>query len=198
MQLVAGISSLDIPGLLAAARRRIVLHAAVYTPFAASKPHCDALAEALACPEFTRLDIIALAPEQETGWNTDFLPALRFGAAKEDVKEEISASTVFADGLVAAYPGKVRVHPATIIPCFPVLIIDDTIIFGQYAHASVYAPQGYWGVVTADVETLFDRAAEGNPPADANTETLAAYRIISECFQAMHPSTTQRHGSYDR
>lgn len=191
MQLVAGIASLDIPQRFANARRRILLHAAVYGPFASSASHSNALAQALDCPSFERLDIIALSPDNDEAWDSAFLSALRFGTSLREIKDEVVSSWAYLKQLAASHPGKVHLHPASQLPCFPTLIIDDTIIFGQYAHAIPHAPQGFWNIVTADVEKMIKWAIQGHAPVDATAEELAAYRIINDCFQAMQPTTAQ-------
>ena len=185
MKIVIGIDQLDTPSLFAASRRRIILHAAVYGAFARSQPHREGLEAALSKPEFEQLDIIVLEPDNDQGWVRPFLDALRFGISTQAADDEVALSHRFMTELAQRYPDKVRLHPARRLPCVPVVIVDDTIIFGQYAHAGVHAPQGFWGMIHADVPTLLQWTRAGKPPRHAGDEEIAAFRLVNECARAM-------------
>ena len=185
MKIVTGIDQLDTPALFAASRRRIILHAAVYGAFARSQPHREGLETALARPGFERLDIIVLEPDNRAAWVRPFLDSLRFGISTHATDDEVSLSYRFMTELAERYPDKVRLHPARRLPCLPIIIADDTIVFGQYAHANVHAPQGFWGMTTADVRTLLQWTARGRPPATASGEQVASFRLVNECARAM-------------
>lgn len=185
MKLVAGIDHLDTPSLFAASTRRIILHAAVYGSFVRSQPHREGLESALAKPEFQRLDIIVLEPGSEVPWVRPFLDALRFGISTHATDDEVNLSHHYMAELAVRYPDKVRVHPARRLPCLPIIIADNTIIFGQYAHAGIHAPQGFWGMIQADVPTLLQWTAAGKPPPHATGEEMAAFRLVNECARAM-------------
>lgn len=185
MKLVADINALDTPGLFAASERRIILHAAVYGAFARSRPHRHGLETALAKPGFERLDIIVLEPGCCEPWVRPFLEALRFGISRQAADDEVAASHAFVSGLASRHPGLVRLHPARRLPCLPILVIDDTVVFGQYVHAGVHAPQGFWGMIRTDVQRLLGWADTGKPPASASREEVAAFRLVNECVRAM-------------
>ena len=185
MKIVTGIDHLDTPSLFAAARRRIILHAAVYGGFARSRPHREGLEAALSKPEFERLDIIVIEPGCAEPWVRPFLDALRFGISTQAADDEVTLSHRFMSELAERHPDKVRLHPARRLPCLPVVIADDTIVFGQYAHAGVHAPQGFWGMIQADVRTLLAWTSAGKPPHSAGDEEVAAFRLVNECARAM-------------
>lgn len=183
MRVVAGIDALDLPSLFAKARKRIVLHAAIYGPFADSAPHRTGLETALAKESFKRLDIVALGCA--TPWASPFMHALRFDEDETRHRRIIAESRQFLDTLTTGYPEKVRVYAVSTFPCLPILIIDNTILSGQYAHCEAYAAHGLWSVLEADVDTLFDWAENGGLPKNASAEAIAAYRLVSECHHAM-------------
>jgi len=183
MELFAGIEPLNLPSRFAAANRRIVLHAAIYGPFADSQPHRDGLAAALTKSTFEALDVIAM--DEDEPWTGHFLHALRFGQSSEAQIGAVEASRNFLEILRTNSAGKIRIHGQRTIPCLPIVIIDDTIIFGQYAHCGEFAAAGFWGMIEADVETLFQWAATGSAPADASKTDIAAYRLVCECHTAM-------------
>lgn len=185
MKIVTGIDQLDTPTMFSTARRRIILHAAVYGAFARSQPHREGLESALSKPGFERLDIVVLEPDNDQGWVRPFLDALRFGISTQAADDEVALSYRFMIELAARYPEKVRLHPARRLPCLPVVIVDDVIIFGQYAHAGSHAPQGFWGMIHADVPTLLQWTRAGKPPPHASDEEIAAFRLVHECARAM-------------
>ncbi|WP_319542990.1 hypothetical protein [uncultured Pseudodesulfovibrio sp.] len=184
MKLTANIESLGIPELFGNATKRILLHAAVYGPFAQSRPHKSGLTKALARKSFERLNIIALTAGHPQSYRNHFLEILRTGASKETQMDTVHASDAFLEKLKATYPAKVFIHPQTTAPCQPIIIVDNTIIFGQYAHCTTYAAHGFWGIIHTDVDKLL-RWSEGNIPAEATDEEIAAYRLVCECRHAM-------------
>ncbi len=185
MKLVCGVGELGIPSMFAKAKRRIVLHAAVYGPFSKSKVHIQGLEKALLRTGFSRLDVIAVQSGDANKWDESFLSALRFGISRQSVMDELELSQSFLYELAERYPEKVNVYPASNLPCLPLVIVDDTICFGQYAHACFHAPEGFWGCVEADVETLFSWAESGNVPQGISGDEVAAFRLVSECSRAM-------------
>lgn len=187
MRLVAGIETLDLPSLFSEASKRIVLHAAIYGPFAESTPHREALETALGRDLFERLDVIAL--ECSTPWASPFMHALRFDEDETQHRRIINKSNQLLNDLSDRFPGKVRIHAMTSFPCLPIVIIDNTILSGQYAHCEAYAAHGLWSVLEADVDTLFDWAENGGMPTNVPPETMAAYRLVSECHHAMKGET---------
>jgi hypothetical protein len=187
MKLCAGIEALNLPALFATSRKHIILHVAVYGAFARSRPHRRGLEAALERPGFEGLDAVVLEPGCCAGWNRPFLEALRFGISSQAADDEVALSRRFMAELARRHPGKVRLHPARRLPCLPVVIVDDAIAFGQYAHAGAHAPQGFWGLLDADVGMLLRWAERGRPPEQATPEDVAAFRLVNECVRHMHP-----------
>ncbi|OEU65117.1 MAG: hypothetical protein BA863_06640 [Desulfovibrio sp. S3730MH75] len=185
MKLFAGTGELNIPDLFSSASRRIILNGAIYGPFAKSERHMAGLTTALARPKFRRLDIIAVEPELDFSWKKSFLEALRFGISCQAVEDEIKTSYSFLTSLADKYPSKVKLHLARKLQCLPVVVVDDIICFGQYAHAEPHAPAGFWGMVEADVEKLLEWTKSGQPSPSATEKEIAAFRLINECARLM-------------
>lgn len=188
MKLFAGTEELNIPDLFSAASRRIILNGAVYGPFAKSERHMAGLATALSKPDFKKLDIIAIDPALNLSWRKSFLEALRFGISRQSSEDEVRISYSFMTGIAEKYPSKVELHPVRKWPNLPIVIVDDTICFGQYAYAEQHAPQGFWGMVEADVEKLFEWTKSGQTPSASTKEEIAAFRLINECAKLMNIS----------
>lgn len=185
MKMVAGVGELDFPALFKSAKRRIILHAAIYGPFSKSEVSRQALEYALENSDFLQLDIIALHPDNKSGWVALFMQALRSGFSEEELEGELTLSQNFIEDLAQKHPEKVLLHPLLEQPFQPIVIVDNVICFGQYAHASVPAPEGFWAMVEVDVEKLFSWLAVRDVPPEATAENIAAFRMISECARAM-------------
>ncbi|SME88159.1 hypothetical protein [Desulfovibrio gilichinskyi] len=188
MKLFAGTEELNIPELFSAASRRIILNGAVYGPFAKSARHMAGLETALTKKEFRQLDIIAINPALDLNWKKYFLEILRFGISRQSIEDEVEISYSFIAGIAEKYPAKVKLHPVRKWPNLPLVIVDDTLCFGQYAYAAQHAPQGFWGMVEADVEKMFEWTKSGRPPANSTKEEIAAFRLINECAKLMNIS----------
>ncbi len=180
-----GIHTVSLPQALAEARKRIILNLALYDRFARSPDLCDALSCALGQPGFGRLSIITIPFISRKAWLDEFLQLLRPGQGIAETEHEFAASRDFIVRLAVRHEGLVEVYETRALPCVPCIIIDDRIIFGHYAHATVPAEQGYWFSVNAPVDELLMWAASGRPAVDATPRQLAAYRFVSDCHNAM-------------
>jgi hypothetical protein len=218
MLAVPGIAALGVPDALAAARRRIILHAAVYGNFASSPRHAAAFDAVLAAPEFQGLDIIHIAPEAfgkaadacgavggegstralsgsaPTNDAPDAARILRHDWSAQAMRGHADASLDFVRTLAARHPGRVRIHMTPHLGLFPALVIDDSLFFGHYAHAPVPAPDGYWFHVTTDTALLDAWLDADHIPDDATADQRAALRILAECRHAMASATTLHTG----
>ncbi|WP_291329817.1 hypothetical protein [Desulfovibrio sp. UCD-KL4C] len=186
MKLFAGTKELNIPDLFSAASRRIILNGAIYGPFTKSERHMTGLNKALAKEQFKQLDIIAIKPKLDFSWRKSFLEALRFGISRQSIEDEIKNSYSLMAGIADKHPAKVQLHPVRKLPSLPIVVVDDTICFGQYALAENHAPQGFWGMVEADVEKLLEWTKSGKTPSNSTKNEVAAFRLINECARLMN------------
>ncbi|GAB7021893.1 hypothetical protein [Salidesulfovibrio brasiliensis] len=189
--ILAGIRNMNVPALIRSARSRVILHAAVYAPFAASARHCAAIREYLGRPGTNGMDVITL-PRTVEPWSQRFLHILRDRATEAEARRELSDSWRFLDELREGCPARLRIHELEEAPCFPALIVDDTILFGQYANASIPAPLGIWVRLQADVERLMGWSITG-VPENASEFDVAAYRVVEDCVRAMQSGENREH-----
>lgn len=180
-----GIHTASLPQVFAEAERRIILHAAVYSRFAESQAHREGIVAALAKPGFRKLQAITLPFTAAKGWKQEFWEILRPGAPRDVLEQECTTSRNFLIKLAGAQEGRVEIYETRAMPCMPVVIVDDRIFFGHYAHSDVLAPEGYWFGVHAPVEQLITYATIGGLPADAAPRLKASYRFVAECLHAM-------------
>ncbi len=188
MKLVTGLGSLTLPERFYNAEKRIVMHAAIYGPFGQAEHYKNGLLNALGKVSFERLDVIALTATSPQPLKHQFLELLRPGCSENQQEKELSDSDAFLRMMKDSAPQKVQIHPLHMSSCQPILIIDNTLLFGQYAMSEKRAAEGFWGIVETDMEKLF-MLAESNKSSDGLDEKeTAAYRLVCECCGAMSES----------
>ncbi len=180
-----GIHTASLPFVFAEAHRHIILHAALYSAFARSAQHIEALGTALSKPGFQKLHAVTLPFDHKTHWKADFLHALRPDRSPAQLEHEFNESRDFLVRLAARYEGLVALYETHAIPCAPIIIVDDNILFGHYAHGPIPAAEGYWFSLTAPVDTLFQWLHDGTIPPDATPTQRASLRFVADCEYAM-------------
>lgn len=179
-----GIHTASLPQSLAAAKHRIILHTAMYDGLAEPELF-GALSQALRQSDFEKLSIITVPFISRKQWLDEFLGLLRPERSIAEIEHLFNASRDAIVRLAVRHEGLVEVFETQAIPCMPCIIIDDTIIFGHYAHGSVSLDSGYWFSVTGPVDDLFAWAAAGGPPEHATPRQKASYRFVADCYYAM-------------
>ncbi len=203
-----GIESANLASLISRARTRIILHAAVYSPFAASPEMRNALESVLGRARSNdgfrgvhciSLDSTLLEESHDSppaAWVSDFLAMLRPGVPREAVRREFALSDAYITRLTSEHRGDVCHYVTRTRPAAPIVIIDGTILCGHYLHSAYAAPHGCWFVQQAPVEYLLACAAACTPPTA--THLRGAYRLVEECRHAMQGSlrVTDRHAGH--
>ena len=164
-----------MPSRLAEARKWIILHAAVYANFAKSSRYSLALRRVLAEQKLGRLDII------RSPYSPEIARLIRYGRPESEVRKEFQESDAFLASLKEDFPGIIRIHDCAELPALPVIVVDDSLYFGQYARCPIFAPDGYWFENQADIFELFSWSKSGEIPDNATPEQLAVFRIVYEC-----------------
>lgn len=179
-------SSLHTYKTIAKARNRIVLHAAFYPTYASTADYSSALRAVLAKPSFGKLEVFLLS--LEPGWSKEFVNILRWNYSIVQFKNELTASRNFFKSLRDDYPDKVILYETPLLPLFPLVIIDNIICVGHYAHSRVPAPDGYWLRIKADVDELIKWVGYQSIPVEPTNRIVAAYRFVAEYVNARSES----------
>lgn len=186
MKLYAGLKSLELSKRFYAAEKRIIMHAAIYGPFGQSSPVKDGLFNALGKDSFEKIDVIALDLSSPIALQSQFFEFLRPGSSQSLRKKDLADSGAFLRILKSRNPEKVQIHPLRHLSYQPIIIIDDTLIFGQYAVCGKLAANGYWGTVTVDMAKLFSLAQQEHVSDEIDETESAAYRMVCECLRSMN------------
>lgn len=177
-------SSLHTYKVLAKAKNRIVLHAAFYPTYASTADYSSALRAALAKPSFGKLEVFLLSLNPIATWIPEFVRILRWNYSVDDFRSELTASRIFFQRLRDDYPDKVVLYETQLLPCFPLVIIDNIIYVGHYAHSKEPAPNGYWLKIKADVDKLVQWVDYPSLPIKPTNRSVAAYRFVAEYVNA--------------
>lgn len=189
--ITAGVQALNLGAAFAGARRHILLSAPPYGAFAASGDIREALESVLSHPRGPSLTAVDLPDPEGRPWMEELRNLLRPGGSVRDFRRELDESRLFLRELSRRFPGRVFVRQMRTRPCLPVIIVDDSIFFGHFAHGPVMTPEGFWCCVTAPVGPLFAHAAAGTAPDALMPENRAAFRIVSECVHTLRQAVNQ-------
>ena len=72
------------------------------------------------------------------------------------------------------------------LPLFPVILVDDTLIVGHYAHSSTIAPNGLWLTIhNPKISGMYEALTERRlDVARLTDEEKAILRYVEECVPA--------------
>lgn len=136
--------SLHTPAKMKKAQNYILLHAAFYPKYGSLTEYSDAIYGAL--KKNPQLEIRVIITDIKEQWATEFGNILRpyFENDLGEFKKAIDTSIAFFRKIKKDYPSRVQIVASKALPMAPIVIIDNEILVGHYAHATTMAPDGYW------------------------------------------------------
>ena len=136
--------AIGVPQLLRQACQHIVFHAAYYPNYAVGSQSEDVKEALRQHPDLT-LTVIHTDIEHAP-WADEFAHSLRTGfKTKEDFEPYMNLSRRFFADLQKEYGStRVQLYNNARLPFFPIILIDDTLIIGHYAHSRIIPPHGLW------------------------------------------------------
>lgn len=183
-------STLQTWKVIAGCGSRILLHAAFYPTYSNTADYDAAFRGALRKESFGRLEVLLV--DEDAVWLPEFVKVLRPQYTVDQFRRELESSRDFFLSLKRDYPNKVVVYKTKTLPLVPMVVIDNLICVGHYAHSSVLTPDGYWLRLKSDVRDLLDWEEHGTAPIGSKTRKLACYRFIAEFVQARKEATELR------
>ena len=136
--------SIGVPQLLRQACQHIVFDAAYYPNYAVGSQSEDVKEALRQHPDLT-LTVIHTDIEHAP-WADEFAHSLRTGfKTKEDFEPYMNLSRRFFADLQKEYGStRVQLYNSARLPFFPVILIDDTLVIGHYAHSRIIPHHGLW------------------------------------------------------
>lgn len=172
--------AVGVPELIRQARRHIVLHAAFYPKYGFDNQGDDV---SKAMSKNPNLRLTAIFTDLKAPWVDEFAVTLRDYFADEG--KFASHLNITKDHFIRLRNqfGAKRVHisDTTRLPLFPVLLIDDTLIIGHYAHSSVIPPNGLWFTIQhPKLSSMYECLLAGGTPDCDTSEEMALLRYVEE------------------
>lgn len=136
-------SSLNIPKIINKSESFILLHAAFYPQYSLNDSYSIAIRSAL--HKNSSLKMKAITTDSKATWAKEFAKCLRneYGSL-EQFNKAIEASNVFFKQIATEHPQNVELVYSAALPFCPIVVIDDNLFVGSYAHSHIIAPEGYW------------------------------------------------------
>ncbi|SIO08439.1 hypothetical protein [Halodesulfovibrio marinisediminis] len=152
VEVYAGASALSFDSYFSGAERRILLHAAIYNRFADNPAVSSALETALS--RGVQVEVVILPVWRDIVWMDAACHLVRPEGERSDMLIKANVSRELFGCLAKKYPQQLTMYEALTFPALPLVVVDNVILYGQYAHSQVLAPEGFWTKVHAPVELL--------------------------------------------
>lgn len=136
-------NSLNAPLLIRSATKHIVFHASFYPKYAEDGDYSNAITSAMDSNKDLKLYVIITSPE--ACWFSELGISLRMEHDNIDLyRQKIITSEMFFKALEKRYNDRVFICLSDFLPFFPMIIIDDIILKGDYSHSEIIPPASLW------------------------------------------------------
>jgi hypothetical protein len=172
--------AVGVPELIRKARRHIVLHAAFYPKYGFDNQGDDVSKSMEKNPS---LRLTAIFTDVNAQWVDEFAFTLRdyFGEKGEFAKHLDVTKQHFIRLRKKFGTERVHIYDTARLPLFPIILIDDTIIVGHYAHSSVIPPNGLWfTIMHPKISSMYESLLAGSMPDCDTPEESAILRYLEE------------------
>lgn len=171
--------AVDVPSLINHARHQIVLHAAYYPKYGVDDQG-EYILQAMR--QNPKLHLTAIFTDPESPWLEEFSHTLRTHFTEDLFVTQLEASKQLFIHCQKEFGSKrVRVCDTSLLPMMPLIMIDDTLIIGHYAHSQIKPPHGLWFTIKhPKILSMYMTLLAGGIP-DCNTvEERAILRYVEE------------------
>ena len=178
--------AIGVSRLLRQAKKYIVLHAAFYPKYADGEQGDDIKKVMV---ENQDLQLKVIFTDLNAPWVNEFAVLLRDRFAdiklfEKEISDDIDDfvrlqkdSDIGRDRVSICYSAR--------LPMFPVILIDDTLIVGHYAHSLEIAPNGLWLTIQhPDIPLMYKSLLDGDRPKCNTPEERAILRYVEELVSA--------------
>ena len=177
--------AIGVGELIRQARYYIVLHAAYYPKYGFDNLD-DSISKAMAKEENSNLRLTAIFTDVNAPWVDEFSVTLRdYFAEKGEFAKRLNITKDYFIRLYNKYGAKrVQIYDTAQLPFFPVILIDDTLIVGHYAHSSVIPPDGLWFTIKhPKILSMYECLRAGGDPECNTPEERAIFRYLEELIR---------------
>lgn len=192
-QLFVKHDTIGVPQLLRQARQHIVFHAAYYPKYAVDSQSEDVKEALRQHPDLT-LTVIHTDIEHAS-WADEFAYSLRTSfKTKEDFEPYLNISRKFFADLQKEYgPSRVQLYNTARLPFFPVILIDDTLVIGHYAHSRIIPPHGLWLTIQhPSIPVMYATLLLGRTPVCHTGDEEVLLHYLEELVPQLHPNDNEQ------
>ncbi len=192
-QLFVKHDTIGVPQLLRQARQHIVFHAAYYPKYAVDSQSEDVKEALRQHPDLT-LTVIHTDIEHAP-WANEFAYSLRTSfKTKEDFEPYLNISRKFFADLQKEYgPSRVQLYNTARLPFFPVILIDDTLVIGHYAHSRIIPPHGLWLTIQhPSIPAMYATLLLGRTPVCHTDDEEVLLHYLEELVPQLHPNSNEQ------
>ena len=192
-QLFVKHDTIGVPQLLRQARQHIVFHAAYYPKYAVDGQSEDVKEALRQHPDLT-LTVIHTDIEHAP-WANEFAYSLRTSfKTKEDFEPYLNISRKFFADLQKEYgPSRVQLYKTARLPFFPVILIDDTLVIGHYAHSRIIPPHGLWLTIQhPSIPAMYATLLLGRTPVCHTDDEEVLLHYLEELVPQLHPNSNEQ------
>ena len=172
--------NVGVPDMIRKARHHIVLHAAFYPKYGFDNQGDD-VSNAMA--KNANLRLTAIFTDFKAPWVEEFAVTLRdYFAEKGKFAQHLDITKDYFVHLRNQFgPKRVHICDTARLPMFPIILIDDTIIVGHYAHSGVIPPNGLWfSIKHPKIPAMYESLLAGSAPECETPEESAIIRYLEE------------------
>lgn len=172
--------AVNVPALISNAKHIIVLHAAFYPKYGLDSQGED-LRKALEGNPSLKLTVI-FTDAKKASWSDEFAVSLRdYFLGRDKFEESVRMTKEYFINLRDKIDSeRVSILDTARLPFFPMILIDNTIIVGHYAHSKIIPPLGFWFTITyPKIHTMYESLLYGRTP-ECNREEEAILRYLEE------------------
>ena len=174
--------AIGVSRLLRQAKKYIVLHAAFYPKYADGEQGDDIKKVMV---ENHDLQLKVIFTDLNAPWVNEFAVLLRDRFADIKLFEKEISDDIDDFVRLQKNPDigrdRVEICYSARLPMFPVILIDDTLIVGHYAHSREIAPNGLWVTIQhPNISLMYKSLLDGDRPKCNTPEERAILRYVEE------------------
>ena len=172
--------AVGVPTMMLQAHRHIVLHAAYYPKYGMDQ---QGMTLWRAMKHNPLLHLTAIFTDiSDAAWAEEFARIMRPFYTADEFQEDLNYSRHHFERLLREFGSdRVSIIDSPRLPLFPVILIDDTLIVGHYAHSDVITPEGLWFTIHhPKILLMYESLLAGGSPLCVPPEERALIRYLDE------------------
>lgn len=178
------------------AKELLILHAAFYPKYFGDKGNCStSITTSLSANRSLKVYIIFT--DYTSAWFEEFSRVLRSKLTPEQLKTIFISNEEECRALKKNFKDRIIICRSNKLPLAPMIVADNNLFIGHYAHSTIPAPEGLWlHIKNKRIAKFFhdihtgDVATENIAFQQMSPKDRAIVRYLEECSNIIKESTT--------